>query len=288
MKRITLLLVLAFLLPVTLFAQNVPNGGFESWTNGNPDNWYADNSAIISAFPVTQSSIAHSGSSSAKGTVISYIGGILGPVLQAGATASGFAITQRFKTATGYYQFNPVSGDRLGFNFLLYKAGTPIASGAAMITAAASSWTQFNIDFSYFTNDVPDNCILQILIDGPNGSDYHVGSYFLLDDLNLTGTAATSVIDKNIIPAKFSLEQNYPNPFNPSTKIRYNLLQNSFVNLKVYNAIGTEVASLVNSVMPAGTHEVVFDALGLNSGVYFYTLKTGDNFIQTKKMILMK
>ena len=287
MKKIILLSMFTFLFSVTLLAQIVPNGGFESWTNGSPDNWYADNVPTVAA-PVTQSSIAHSGSSSVMGSVINYIGGILGPVIQSGSAATGFAVTQRFKTVTGFYRFNNVSGDRLGLNFLMYKAGTPIASGAAMITTGTSSWTQFNVDFSYFTNDVPDNCILQILIDGPTtGSDYHVGSFFLVDDVDLTGTN-TSVNDKNFIPAKFSLDQNYPNPFNPSTKIRYDLPENSFVSLKVYNIIGKEVASLVNSIVPAGTHEIIFDASGLNSGVYFYTLKTGNNFVQTRKMILMK
>ena len=108
-----------------------------------------------------------------------------------------------------------------------------------------------------------------------------------MDDVTLTGTN-TSVNDKNIIPAKFSLDQNYPNPFNPSTKIQYNLSENSFVSLKVYNTIGQEVASLVNNVVPAGSHEITFDAAKLNSGVYFYTLKAGSNFVQSRKMILMK
>jgi Secretion system C-terminal sorting domain len=288
MKRIFLLSMFALILSVTLFAQNVPNGGFESWTNGNPNGWFADNGAPI-VIPVTQSTTAHSGSFSVKGTVVSYIAGILGPVIQSGASATGFAVTQRFKTVTGYYQFSPLSGDRLGLNFSMLKGGEFIAIGATMITASASTWTQFNVDFIYTTSGIPDTCILQILIDGPSvaGNDYHVGSSFLLDDLNLTGTA-TSVNDKSILPAKFSLEQNYPNPFNPSTKIQYNLPENSFVSLKIYNAIGKEVASLVNGVVPAGSHEILFDASGLNSGVYFYTLKAGNNFVQTRKMILMK
>jgi hypothetical protein len=143
------------------------------------------------------------------------------------------------------------------------------------------------VDFVYQTSDVPDVCNLQILIDGPTSVDYHIGSYFLIDDLNLTGTA-TSVNDKNIAPAIFSLEQNYPNPFNPSTKIQFTLAEKSFVKLVVYNTIGKVIVSLVNDVIPAGSHEVNFDASGLSSGVYFYTLKTGNNFVQTKKMILMK
>jgi Secretion system C-terminal sorting domain len=287
MRRIILPSMFAFLLSFNLFAQNVPNGGFENWTSGNPDNWFADNIASI-ATPVTQSSTAHSGSSSAKGAVINSIGGLIGPGLLAGPGGGGFAVTQRFKTVTGYYQLNPIQGDNLILNFLLFKSGSVIGTGEAILTAAASSWTQFSIDFAYITSDIPDNCELQFAIAGPtSSSDYHLGTYFLLDDVNLTGTA-TSVNDKNIIPAKFSLEQNYPNPFNPSTKIQYNLPENSFVSLKVYNSIGQEVASLVNTVVPAGSHEITLDASKLNSGVYFYTLKAGSDFVQTRKMILMK
>ena len=202
MKRIFLLSMFAFLFSVTLLAQAVPNGGFESWTNGSPDNWYADNVPTI-VVPVTQSTTAHSGSFSVKGTVTSYLGGVLEPVIQSGTAATGFAVTQRYKTVTGYYQFSPVQGDIFGLNFILYKSGSPMAAGSAIITAAASSWTQFNVDFTYLTSETPDNCILSFLIDGPNsGNNYHAGSYFLLDDVNLTGTA-TSVNDKNIIPAKF-------------------------------------------------------------------------------------
>lgn len=276
-----------FLFSITLLAQVVPNGGFETWTNGSPNNWYADN--VVGFFtPVTQSTTAHTGSSSVMGTVISYAGSPLAPILEAGSTLQGFTISQRFKTITGYYQFSPVQGDKFIALFTLYNGQSLVASGSFEISASASSWTQFSVDFGYLSSDTPDNCKIAFVIDGPtSGTDYHVGSNFLVDDLNLTGTA-TSVNDKNITPAKFSLEQNYPNPFNPTTKIQYNLPQNSFVNLKVYNAIGKEVASLINSVVPAGTHEVVFDASGLNSGVYFYTLKTGNNFVQTRKMILMK
>ena len=102
-----------------------------------------------------------------------------------------------------------------------------------------------------------------------------------------TGNAA-KVNNENTIPDKYSLEQNYPNPFNPSTIIVFNLPENTYVSLKVYNTIGMEVASLVNGLTPAGTHEAVFNAEGQYSGVYFYTLKTGSNYVQTRKMILMK
>jgi hypothetical protein len=93
---------------------------------------------------------------------------------------------------------------------------------------------------------------------------------------------------KIAVPATFDLSQNYPNPFNPSTLIRYQLPENSDVSLKIYNPIGKEVAQLVNGNIAAGVHEVSFNAAHLSSGVYYYVIRAGNNFIQTRKMILLK
>jgi hypothetical protein len=285
MKKLFLLSMFAFIFSVTLLAQNVPNGGFENWTAGAPDNWATSNAPPVIA-NVTRSSTAHSGSYSIRGDVVNLGGTAYPAIIQSGPEGTGFAISQRYATVSGYYQLTSVSGDVFGVNCILYNGADAIASAPALFNAA-SSWTQFSVNFAYLGSGTPDNAILQFLTATTSGT-LHVGSYFLLDDLNLSGTAPTSVNDKNTIPAKFSLDQNYPNPFNPSTKIQYNLPENSFVSLKVYNAIGQEVAALVNGVVPAGTHEVLFDASPLNSGVYFYTLKSGNNFVQTRKMILLK
>jgi spore coat protein A len=86
----------------------------------------------------------------------------------------------------------------------------------------------------------------------------------------------------------FRLSQNYPNPFNPSTVINFSIpAENTLVSLKIYNSIGQEVGTLINQIVPAGNHEVRFDATGLSSGVYFYTLTAG-NFVDSKKMIVLK
>ena len=86
---------------------------------------------------------------------------------------------------------------------------------------------------------------------------------------------------------EYSLAQNYPNPFNPTTEINYNLAKSGNITLKVYNILGSEVATLVNGFMEAGKHSVNFIADDFTSGVYFYTIKA-DNFTSTRKMILMK
>ena len=94
-------------------------------------------------------------------------------------------------------------------------------------------------------------------------------------------------ISENHQPESFKLFQNYPNPFNPGTTISYTLPNSGNVTFKIYNILGDEVATLINEVKPAGNYEVEFNANGLASGIYFYQLKV-DDFIQTKKMILMK
>lgn len=85
----------------------------------------------------------------------------------------------------------------------------------------------------------------------------------------------------------YRLNQNYPNPFNPSTVISYDLKKAGRVKLQVYNSLGQLVANLVDGTQAAGTHKVTFNAAELNSGLYFYKLQA-DNFVQTKKMILVK
>lgn len=89
------------------------------------------------------------------------------------------------------------------------------------------------------------------------------------------------------LPNTIKLQQNYPNPFNPSTMISYQLPVSSDVSLKVFNVLGREVATLVNTRVPAGQHQVQFDASTLSSGMYFYTLETND-FSKTRKMLLIK
>jgi photosystem II stability/assembly factor-like uncharacterized protein len=94
----------------------------------------------------------------------------------------------------------------------------------------------------------------------------------------------------NFIAEVFSLKQNYPNPFNPSTKISFDLSagsQNNTVELKVYDVIGKELATLLSEQLKPGQYEVEWEAAAYPSGVYFYKLSSGD-FTETKKMILVK
>ena len=89
------------------------------------------------------------------------------------------------------------------------------------------------------------------------------------------------------IPLAYSLEQNYPNPFNPSTTIKYSIKENGFVKLSVFNLLGEEVTTLVNTEQKAGRYEIEFSASKLSSGVYLYQLQAGE-YVLVKKMLLIK
>jgi hypothetical protein len=303
----SLLLCVSILLFAALsshgFAQNVPNGGFENWTNGNPDGWFANNMTGL-AVPVTKSATGHSGSASLRGEVVSMsVAAAIpyAPTLQSGTTANGFSWTQRSASFTAYYQFTSVAGkgDRLAFNVILVKgtvaSGAVVASAAATISSNATSWTQLSIPFTYVSNDAPTTCYIQMLTIGPTeNASPTIGTFFLVDDLNLSGTAPATAVENPGLstPTSFALEQNYPNPFNPSTKINFSVAQPGYVALKVYTLLGTEVATLVNEQKGVGSFSVNWNATGLPSGMYMYRLSVasakGVLFDQSKKLMLLK
>ncbi len=136
------------------------------------------------------------------------------------------------------------------------------------------------------------------------GSYYRIDSYQLskgeqgslngivyFDDLRAVKkefiTTDIDVLVNNYIPKNYELRQNYPNPFNPSTTIEFSLPKESFVQLKVFNIQGEEVAILVNEKLQSGSYRKIFAGKNLSSGLYFYSLNTGETVI-TKKMMLIK
>ena len=114
-------------------------------------------------------------------------------------------------------------------------------------------------------------------------------NYYRLKQIDFDGTFTYSYEIETDVHGitEYSLEQNYPNPFNPSTIISWQSPVDGWQILKVFNILGNEIATLVNEHKPAGRHQVEFNAEGLSSGVYFYTI-TADNFSQTRKMMLIR
>jgi hypothetical protein len=130
-------------------------------------------------------------------------------------------------------------------------------------------------------------------LDNENPNDFN--HTFVLSDVSPSITLWNNWADittdvkeiKDLVPVAFELGQNYPNPFNPSTTIKFSVPEAGLVTLRVFNLLGQEVATLLNSEKTAGVYEATFDASTLSSGIYFYTLEA-KNFTSTKKMVLLK
>ena len=116
------------------------------------------------------------------------------------------------------------------------------------------------------------------------------GLYAALPDGNVMPFSAvtTSVHDDILgLPDRYELGQNYPNPFNPSTMISFDLPNREYLQIRVFDMLGREVATLFEGFKEAGRHNLQFDAAGLTTGLYYYQLKT-ENFVSTRKMLFTK
>jgi hypothetical protein len=138
-------------------------------------------------------------------------------------------------------------------------------------------------DINFFTQDFSQVYFTDI------DSAYTGGTTNILHVKYQIRTGTTTAVGESPVfaPTTYALEQNYPNPFNPATTIQYDLPRKSSVSLAVYNALGQQVASLVNMEEEAGSHAVRLDGSSLASGVYFYRLVAGD-YVATRKLVLMK
>ncbi len=153
-----------------------------------------------------------------------------------------------------------------------------------------NEWEEFNI----MNSRLASNRVYSV-------SEDTLGNLWILCGSFYTGTSLCIINEDNLVsvkenpnnknvPDNFILSQNYPNPFNPTTTIEYSIPETGYipsVQIKIYDILGREVATLVNEIQQPGNYSVQFNAANLSSGIYFYRLKAGD-FMQTRKMILMK
>ncbi len=114
----------------------------------------------------------------------------------------------------------------------------------------------------------------------PDGTTCDIGVFYF-------DQQTTEVMETDVAPEGYALHANYPNPFNPSTTIQFVIANQSMVKLKVFDILGRGIATLVDEELPAGAHEVIFEAKDLPSGFYFYRLET-EAFVKTRRLILLK
>ena len=154
----------------------------------------------------------------------------------------------------------------------------------------AGSDNSYSIKQYNFTDtpSEPNSYLYRLRQIGNNGNSKYLAEV----DVRMNPVASATNLN-NDLPKEFRLEQNYPNPFNPTTVIKYSVAKTSMVDLRVYNALGQLVSTLVNNIEAPGNYERVWNASGYASGVYFCVMNiTSDNNTDvlhfTKKMILVK
>ncbi|MEW5799220.1 MAG: CHRD domain-containing protein [Bacteroidota bacterium] len=165
--------------------------------------------------------------------------------------------------------------------------GVPGQSGSPII--------DLQITTDGLVNTVEDSIMIQLLRGGGHYMNVHTAAFsggeIRGDIIPIDGTDSgpNKVVEltNGISPNAYSLEQNFPNPFNPTTTIRFSVPVSALTTVKVFDILGKEIATLVNGEQKSGQYEVQFNASSLSTGLYFYQMKSG-NFVETKKMLLMK
>ncbi|MCW8823742.1 MAG: T9SS type A sorting domain-containing protein [Ignavibacteriaceae bacterium] len=204
----------------------------------------------------------------------------IGSVIHDTVSDLDFTLTHNGIFDTLIYRVNGNGGYNFTNTYLNDNLGIPFGGEAAPFTGIFLPYNELS---NFTSESVAGEWILTI-------TDHKSGDDGILQDwgLVISESSIVGVEEENsIVPKSIYLYQNYPNPFNPSTTIRFEIPVSGLVTLKIYDVLGNEVVTLVNEELTAGVHETNFDATRFSSGVYFYQIKSG-NFIQTKKMILIK
>ena len=248
---------------MNLFAGTQGSGVFLSTNNGT--SWTAVNTGLTSSFVYA---LAVSGTNLFAGT---YDGIFLSTNNGTSWTAVNTGLTNTYVKALSVSGTNLFAGTQGGGVFLSTNNGT--------------SWTEVNTGLTN-TN------VLSLAPDLLSGNLF-AGTYGGVWRRPLSEIITSVEQHASGMPFHFSLEQNYPNPFNPATSISYQLPKSGSVQLTIYNLMGQHIRTLVNAYQPTGTYQVKWDGRDesgthVSSGIYFYQLKAQNDFIETKKMMMMR
>ncbi|MEO8400152.1 MAG: T9SS type A sorting domain-containing protein [Ignavibacteriaceae bacterium] len=279
------------------FSQNpIPNAEFENWSGNTPNGWGTPSNIPLAGIePITKSPEAYSDSWAVRGFVLDFSGTPIVPVLFTGTLNEAlFPVNGNYQMFSCFYKYFGVGEDMLfiDISFVNLSVGGG-GEGHVEISAENSQiFDRLEIPINYSPNNPPGwqatNANITISIKPQENEVPHPGTWFLLDHFTFDNLpSGIKLTDNNQVPDQFTLKQNYPNPFNPTTNINFSIPEESFVNLKVYNLQGEEVATIVNENLEAGNYSADWNAAQMPSGVYIYTLKS-NSINLSRKMILMK
>lgn len=202
-------------------------------------------------------------------------------------TYSGFGAGKVYKTTNGGSTWNNISGnlpDSPVNDVLIYYPGTSTSIYYAAMDIGVFFTNNYGTTWTELADGLPNTVAMHL--------DYHQATNRLRIGTHGRGVWETSnpvglINYNNQVPSGYSLKQNFPNPFNPVTNIKYDILNEGFVKLSVYDILGRELKTIINQNQKPGTYTVQFDGTDLSSGTYFYKL-VANGYSETRKMMIVK
>ena len=303
MKRILPAIYFSLILCIPLFAQQVPNGSFETWTNGEPNQWKTSNQSIPLIGNITTVSKdltnPQSGTASAKLTVVKttipFVGTYNIPgVLTLGKlnydlaakTASvtgGTPFTGIPLKLTGYYKYQPVKNDTcaLGWGLTKWNNGMrdTIGYGAIYTNATLNSWTYFEIPLKYLLTETPDTMNILFLNSNPLDGADHTGTNMWVDNLSFVyGTVGIEDIT-------FTKEMNiYAEPYARQLVLSSSFAKQENLDIRLFNMAGTETRHWKRTMQQSIEH---LDLRNLTPGTYVIRISTDNRLVDTRKITIL-
>lgn len=276
MKKNLLSLFTVLFTCIIAVAQNpVPNPGFENWVSLNPVSWTANN---FGPYPISQSFIAHTGASSVRGEVIlSGPSTCLAPLLISSTLGQGFSVSQLYGNLKFWCRFNAVSSDILfGSVSILNASMTVIGSGTEIIFTSITSWTEYTVPIAY-TGSGPSKCLITFTIgDGTGSGNPNCGSYFLIDDVQLTDVIGIEETSANA--ASFTV---VANPASENILIERNFTSTK-ATAELLDCLGKKITEII---FAPGEKNASINVKSLSAGIYFVQL-TSDKRKVTRKVVV--
>ncbi len=267
MKKI--LLALLLISSFTLKSQ-VPNGGFESWTSGNPDSWSANNFPGF-AVPITQATPPYSGSLAVKGEVVNTVGGPLAPLLTStDASFNGFPVSQAYANFSFYYKIGATGSTVLSVSAIMYDAGGNfVGGGGNLYNGSVNVFTLSNIPI-YYTGTNPVECVITFVLSDTVAGNPNIGDFFIADALMLSGSVGIqNASSQNDFLTLF------PNPAHDQAVIAFISPYSGNAELIIYDVNGKAVKQLSTFIPKQGLFEWIFSVNELPQAIYHARILCG-------------
>jgi hypothetical protein len=284
MKTKITLSLFALLIATILSAQNVPNGGFENWTDGEPDDWATVN--IPGSEVITQSNDAFSGSFSVRGQSIEVNNDNLPVDIEAEgppeAAGLGFPISEQFTKMTFRYKFDNGSNDQLIVLVSIRNADSvSMGLGSLTIEDNSEGWSIGTVLIDYTGEGTAAFAAVQIILQDQTGGDPpSTDAFFIIDDVELS-SGATGVNNINKEDVTFTVS---PQPADNRAKISINAKQSfSTLSFELFDLTGKKVADYRFEGINAGKNDRFIDVSNLNNGMYI--LKSVEGTLSTRIVV---